>query len=223
PPWRRLRRPSHGVTASVARTCATVSQGSGARIFAICGANAGEAVTTSRVGPSATISPSASTMVRWLTSAASSTSWVARITAVPAAASSRRTSTRRALPGWGGGRVGGPATAGGEPLEQCLSIDPGAGALLVDGVSQEQISRLLRDETDVADKIRATPAVRIVARDDQLAGERTVQPDQVRKQRRLTGAIAAHQCDDLARPHEQVDTAQRDEIVVVRLQFAHRD
>ena len=46
------------------RTCGTVSHGCGARIFATCGAKAGDAVTTSAVGPSATISPSASTTTR---------------------------------------------------------------------------------------------------------------------------------------------------------------
>ena len=46
-------------------------------------AKIGDAVTTSRLGPSATTSPSASTTVRTLTSAASSTSWVASTIAVP--------------------------------------------------------------------------------------------------------------------------------------------
>ena len=66
------RRRCHAVTAHVMASprvwlvlAPTVSHGRGARIFATCGANAGEAVTTSRVGPSATISPSASTTIRW--------------------------------------------------------------------------------------------------------------------------------------------------------------
>ncbi len=63
----------------------TVSQGWGARILATCGAKAGDETTTSAVGPSATISPSARITTRWASSAASSTSCVASTMRVPLA------------------------------------------------------------------------------------------------------------------------------------------
>lgn len=54
-------------------------------------------MTTSAVRPSATGSPSARITTRWASSAASSTSWVARMMAWPAVARSRRTDTKRDL------------------------------------------------------------------------------------------------------------------------------
>ena len=63
-------------------------------ILATCGANAGDATTTSAVLPSATISPSAKTTTRSETAATNSTSWVAITTARPEAARSRTMRTR---------------------------------------------------------------------------------------------------------------------------------
>ena len=64
-PHRRGGGDGHAGTASIAaRTSSRVSHSSGARTLAICGAKTGEWQTTSRAGPSAMISPSASTIAR---------------------------------------------------------------------------------------------------------------------------------------------------------------
>ena len=95
----RLVAASSPATASRLAARATVSHGSGCRILDTWGANAGEAVTTSAVGPSATTSPSANTIVRAAASAASSTSWVATMIVTPTAARSSNMATSRALAG----------------------------------------------------------------------------------------------------------------------------
>ena len=71
----------------------------GPRILVTWGANAGDAASTSRVVPSETTSPSASTMTLSATWAANSTSWVATITACPSSARRRRISASSALAG----------------------------------------------------------------------------------------------------------------------------
>ncbi len=67
-----------------------VSTGAGWKTLAVCGAKTGDEVQTSRVGPSATTSPSAITMVREVAAAANSTSWVLTSTDAPSVASRSR-------------------------------------------------------------------------------------------------------------------------------------
>ena len=64
---------------------------------AVCGAKAGEAVSTRGVAPSATTSPVAITTTRSAAAAANSTSWVETTTAFPSAASPSRMATRACL------------------------------------------------------------------------------------------------------------------------------
>ena len=66
-----------------ATTSLTLSHGCGDITFATCGANDGEDSSTSKVVPSATMSPSAMKITLLASSATSSTSWVASRTALP--------------------------------------------------------------------------------------------------------------------------------------------
>ena len=96
-----------------ATTSLTRSQGCGDITFATCGANAGEERSTSKVVPSATISPSAMKMTLFASSATSSTAAGCRLLG--------------SYGGVGGSGAGGPGGAGGDDVAGGGSVG-GAGA-----------------------------------------------------------------------------------------------
>ncbi len=83
------------------------------------------------------------------------------------------------------------------------------GALGGDGVVVEEHGGVLGHQTGHPDDLAGGEAVGLGPADPDLTARRCPQADEVGQQRRLARAVAAHEGDDLAGVHLEVDALQR--------------